>query len=170
MQQLEGLGRPESSWRVVDPASGAGVFGLAVVRKLVAVLRRAGMRDDDARDHVLNTSIYLVDADPLAVAVARCLLLSEFGASASAIVSLERHVVCGDAVIGGPAPEALAPGLGGFDWFSAFPEVFADGGFDAVVGNPPWGAIKPSAREYAATVDRDLLRLDGRSMRARLDQ
>lgn len=27
-----------------------------------------------------------------------------------------------------------------FDWKSAFPEVFAQGGFDAVVGNPPYGA------------------------------
>ena len=27
-----------------------------------------------------------------------------------------------------------------FDWQAAFPQVFAQGGFDAVIGNPPWGA------------------------------
>jgi hypothetical protein len=27
-----------------------------------------------------------------------------------------------------------------FDWQQAFPEVFAAGGFNAVIGNPPWGA------------------------------
>ena len=26
-----------------------------------------------------------------------------------------------------------------FDWHAAFPLVFRDGGFDAVIGNPPWG-------------------------------
>ena len=27
-----------------------------------------------------------------------------------------------------------------FEWERAFPGVFAQGGFDAVIGNPPWGA------------------------------
>jgi len=27
-----------------------------------------------------------------------------------------------------------------FDWQRAFPQVFAKGGFDTVIGNPPWGA------------------------------
>jgi hypothetical protein len=27
-----------------------------------------------------------------------------------------------------------------FDWQIEFPEIFKAGGFDAVIGNPPWGA------------------------------
>ena len=38
-----------------------------------------------------------------------------------------------------------------FDWAAAFPEVFAQGGFDAVVGNPPYGAeLDENARGYLA--------------------
>ena len=28
-----------------------------------------------------------------------------------------------------------------FDWEQAFPRVFARGGFDVVLGNPPWGSV-----------------------------
>jgi hypothetical protein len=39
----------------------------------------------------------------------------------------------GDSVISDPADHPKA-----FDWQAAFPEVFAQGGFDVVVGNPPY--------------------------------
>src|SRR5260370_37050449 len=28
-----------------------------------------------------------------------------------------------------------------FDWQAEFPEIFKSGRFDAVIGNPPWGAL-----------------------------
>ncbi|HJW86799.1 MAG TPA: DNA methyltransferase [Candidatus Brocadiaceae bacterium] len=36
-----------------------------------------------------------------------------------------------------------------FDWEREFPEIMKSGGFDAVIGNPPYGAdLSPSEREY----------------------
>ena len=40
-----------------------------------------------------------------------------------------------------------------FHWELEFPAVFARGGFDAVVGNPPWEIQKPSSQEFFAAVD-----------------
>jgi hypothetical protein len=37
-----------------------------------------------------------------------------------------------------------------FHWFLEFPEVFAGGGFDVVLGNPPWERIKLQEREFFA--------------------
>jgi hypothetical protein len=37
-----------------------------------------------------------------------------------------------------------------FHWELEFPAVFAAGGFAAVLANPPWDALKPSAREFLA--------------------
>lgn len=40
-----------------------------------------------------------------------------------------------------------------FHWHLAFPEVFAGGGFDVVLGNPPWEKIKLQEEEFFATRD-----------------
>ena len=51
----------------------------------------------------------------------------------------------------------LPPDTRAFDWPAAFPEVFARGGFDVVVGNPPYvrqeilGPFKPYLAQRYAT-------------------
>ena len=40
-----------------------------------------------------------------------------------------------------------------FHWELAFPHVFARGGFDVVLGNPPWERIKLQEQEFFATRD-----------------
>ena len=58
-------------------------------------------------------------------------------------------------------PEALAPAQRGeverlareyqfFHWHLAFPEVFDNGGFDCVLGNPPWERVKLQEKEWFA--------------------
>lgn len=166
---LRRTGRPADGWRVLDPAAGAGVFAAAVVAQLARILvDEDGLNPVAALDRALTRSVYLVDTDPLAVAVARCLLVAQFGSADTDLGALERHVVHGDAVIGGPDANALVVERAALPWTVEFPEVFADGGFDAVVGNPPWGAIKPALREYAATLDPSLLRLESSALRAAL--
>jgi hypothetical protein len=43
-----------------------------------------------------------------------------------------------------------------FHWPLAFPQVFAQGGFDCVLGNPPWERIKLQEEEFFATRHRDV--------------
>lgn len=38
-----------------------------------------------------------------------------------------------------------------FHWYIEFPEVFARGGFDCVLGNPPWDQLQFDPREFFAT-------------------
>lgn len=40
-----------------------------------------------------------------------------------------------------------------FHWHLEFPEVHARGGFDLVLGNPPWDTLSPDAKEFFATYD-----------------
>jgi hypothetical protein len=43
-----------------------------------------------------------------------------------------------------------------FHWHLAFPEVFARGGFDCVLGNPPWDKIQPEEEKFFATIRPDV--------------
>ncbi len=46
-----------------------------------------------------------------------------------------------------------------FHWHLAFPEIFARGGFDCVLGNPPWERIQPEALKFFSASHPELLKL-----------
>jgi len=51
-------------------------------------------------------------------------------------------------------------------WPLAFPQVFASGGFDCVLGNPPWERIKLQEEEFFATRHRDVAEAKNKAERA----
>ena len=40
-----------------------------------------------------------------------------------------------------------------FNWVLEFAEVYADGGFDAIVGNPPWDQLRPNREDFFSRYD-----------------
>ena len=47
--------------------------------------------------------------------------------------------------------ERIVEDYGLFHWELAFPDIFARGGFDVVLGNPPWERLKIQEKEFFAT-------------------
>jgi hypothetical protein len=47
----------------------------------------------------------------------------------------------------------LATRFGFFHWDLAFPQVMARGGFDVILGNPPWDTLSPDAKEFFSAFD-----------------
>ncbi len=113
------------------------------------------------KKRILLEHIYGVDIDAQAVEVAKLSLLLKMleGESDESLVSqmklfhervlpdLERNIQCGNSLIGPDfydgqldLDDETAQRINVFDWQAAFPHVFKAGGFDAVIGNPPWGA------------------------------
>ena len=116
---------------------------------------------------ILLSSIYGVDIDRQAVEVTKLSLLLKvlegetdetlrhFGLFGErALPSLEQNIKCGNSLIGHEALHGLLPDpeelerINPFDWKREFPQVFKDGGFDAVVGNPPYIRIQ-TMQEWA---------------------
>lgn len=55
-----------------------------------------------------------------------------------------------------------------FHWPLEFPDVFAQEGFDVMLGNPPWERIKLQQQEFFATRDADIANAANKAMRERL--
>ncbi|MCP2619786.1 N-6 DNA methylase [Candidatus Aminicenantes bacterium AC-334-K16] len=55
-----------------------------------------------------------------------------------------------------------------FHWPLEFPEVFAQGGFDVVLGNPPWERIKLQEKEFFAFRDPKIARAPNAASRKKL--
>ena len=55
-----------------------------------------------------------------------------------------------------------------FHWPLEFPDVFESGGFDVVLGNPPWERIKLQEKEFFGTRDRDIATAPNKAARDRL--
>lgn len=76
-----------------------------------------------------------------------------------------------DYVARGPGavpPQVLAERLRFFHWPLEFPEVFHKGGFDVVLGNPPWERIKLQEQEFFAARDPEIAGAPNKAARARL--
>jgi Eco57I restriction-modification methylase len=91
----------------------------------------------------------------------------------AAAVPTTRHVW---EAAGGRSPQGrlagLATELAGrqlfFHWAIEFPEVFASGGFDVLLGNPPWERIKLQEKEFFATRDREIADAPNKAARDRM--
>jgi len=121
------------------------------------------------RKRILTTHIFGVDIDHQAVEVTKLSLLlkaleGENDASLTqqmqlfqerALPNLSNNIKCGNSLIGAdyftgtlfPDPVALRR-INPFDWKVEFPEAMRTGGFDCVIGNPPYIRIQ-NMKEYA---------------------
>lgn len=64
--------------------------------------------------------------------------------------------------------ESLANEFQFFHWHLAFPEVFAKGGFDCVLGNPPWERVKLQEREWFAEKSPEIAKAPNAAARKKL--
>ncbi|HEY4106993.1 MAG TPA: N-6 DNA methylase [Polyangiaceae bacterium] len=141
-RSLGDAGRSSEAWlglSVCDPAAGGGAFLIEAARALAA---RAGFTSSAQRALVLRV-LHGVDINPIAVAVAEAALCLFVADPNAALADAGKNLRVGDALLGEPRASlcAVPHSLGkNFDFPREFPEVFARGGFDLVIGNPPWVA------------------------------
>ena len=130
--------------RVLDPACGSGAFlneafGYLlregqVVNTTLAELRAGQFEVFELDRHILQHNLYGVDLNPESVQITRLSLWLQTANPHRPLTSLDHSIRCGNSLIADPA----VAGDRAFNWQEAFPEAFADGGFDIVVGNPPY--------------------------------
>jgi hypothetical protein len=130
------------SLRILDPACGSGAFLIETFDQLHAFYEISNGRLEELRGQrtlfdldrqILQHNLYGVDLNAEAIQICQLSLWIKTAARGKVLTSLDHTIREGNSVISDPAvhPKAL-------DWPAAFPEVFAQGGFDVVVGNPPY--------------------------------
>ncbi|MBD2156789.1 N-6 DNA methylase [Leptolyngbya sp. FACHB-16] len=135
-QILEPL--PDKGATILDPACGGGAFLLAAYEQL---LQREGPLDDVERCRFLEQHIFGIDWDPLAVAVTRLSLLLKLRqggwGSGLAAPDLRQSIHCGNSLVELDG-SSRAYRLKGQYWQRRFSVILDRGGFDGVIGNPPY--------------------------------
>lgn len=133
--------------RIVDPACGSGVFlimafdylkaELGQVNNKLAELEGKGMAGDllDPDSEILTHNLFGVDVNSESVEIAKLSLWIKTARRGKVLDSLDTNLRVGDSLI---EDSSFAYRNHGFEWKTAFPEIFAGGGFDVVLGNPPY--------------------------------
>lgn len=130
----------------------------------LAIIKDHPMLTIEGRRAIINSCIYGVDINPEAVDVAKMSLslkmiddynsldFEDVGLLGSQILhGVGNNIKCGNSLVGSDI-EQKYPALSenfielqatnSFDWRNSYPEVFANGGFDIILGNPPYVEVK----------------------------
>lgn len=152
--------------RIVDPACGSGVFLVMAFDWLKAELTRCNTRLADLGEatlfdpdsEILTHNLFGVDVNEESVEIAKLSLWIKTARHGKVLDSLDDNIRVGDSLI---EDSSFAYRDHGFVWKEKFADIFAEGGFDVVLGNPPYvrmeflKALKPYlAKRYEVVSDR----------------
>lgn len=129
---------------ICDPACGSGAFLNQALEflmsehryldELESLLFGTPMVLPNIENHILERNIFGVDINEESVEIARLSLWLRTAQKGRKLSTLSSNIKVGNSLIDDPE---VAGDLA-FSWESEFPQVFAKGGFDVVIGNPPY--------------------------------
>jgi len=153
---------PEESARIkiVDPACGAGMFLLGAYQYLINWHEKhSGKLTLAKRRKMLTDNIFGVDIDPLAVDITKYCLSMMCSGNKDFTLDLDGNIRVGNSLVDTnfydySFDESVERTVKPLNWQRAFPQVFQQGGFDVVIGNPPYvnlAALPEIQRHYFQT-------------------
>ena len=133
---------------ICDPACGSGAFLNQALNFLIdehkfidelsASYNKDSLMLSDVKKSILENNLFGVDINEESVEIAKLSLWLRTAEKGRKLTSLNNNLKCGNSLIDEPE----VAGDKAFNWQHEFPEVFANGGFDVVIGNPPYVDIK----------------------------
>lgn len=128
--------------KILDPACGSGAFLNQALEYLLKEHKK--LQNDlalmgdlfasyEVEKEVLEHNLYGVDINEGAVEIARLSLWLRTAKRGRPLTKLANKIKVGNSLID---DKTVVPNA--FDWHAEFSEVFAHGGFDVVIGNPPY--------------------------------
>lgn len=147
-----------ASITVCDPACGSGAFLVAAYDLLeevyILIAHQLSAAGDDfaggeladlVAKTILSKNLYGVDLSQQAVEITQLALWIRSAKRGETLADLSRNIICGNSLVRDDSIDIRA-----FQWPENFADVFSVGGFDCVIGNPPWERLKLQEREFFA--------------------
>ena len=134
--------------RILDPACGSGSFLIRAYIELENYWKhqygtQETLKFDEGENfytmkvEILKNNIFGVDLDPKAVEIAQLNLLLQISERKQRLPILQNNIKIGNSLVDDPSISDKA-----FKWEEEFPEIMKEGGFDIVIGNPPYVRIQ----------------------------
>jgi len=150
--------------RVLDPACGSGAFLIAAfdyfasqyqrVNDNLQFLKHQTTENMELDKTILSNNLFGVDLSPESVEITKLSLWLKTATQGKTLTYLDNNIKIGNSIINDAKITDLP-----FNWESEFSQVFAEGGFDVVIGNPPYirqellSPFKPYLQENYQTYD-----------------
>ncbi|OUD34256.1 Eco57I restriction-modification methylase domain-containing protein [Flavobacterium psychrophilum] len=130
---------------ICDPACGSGAFLNQALDFLIAQHQyidelKAKLFGDtfvlsDVENSILENNLFGVDLNEESVEIAKLSLWLRTAQPNRKLNDLSSNIQCGNSLI----DDVQVAGDKAFNWQQSFAKVFAKGGFDVIIGNPPYG-------------------------------
>jgi len=129
---------------IIDPACGSGAFLNQALEFLIAEHRGIAELEAnifnapmvfDVESSILENNLFGVDINEESVEIAKLSLWLRTARKGRKLNSLNKNIKCGNSLI----DDLSVAGDKAFNWQEQFPHIFERGGFDVVIGNPPYG-------------------------------
>lgn len=127
---------------ILDPSCGSGAFLNETLNFLIEEHNRidelenqiykSSIQFSSIETTILENNIFGVDINQESVEIAKLSLWLRTAQPNRKLNDLSNNLKCGNSLVKGDDIE------NGFDWEKEFPKVFEKGGFDVVIGNPPY--------------------------------
>jgi len=161
--QIKDLDEKIKDIRIVDPACGSGAFLnkaadlLVEIHQTIHEILYKDLKETltpyfdhiGKRREILLNNIYGVDLNEESVEITKLSLFLKVCRKDLKLPNLDNNIKCGNSLIDDPEYTDKP-----FDWEEQFPEIFADGGFNIVIGNPPYVEHK-KLKEFNAFLKRE---------------